>query len=412
MKKIAVIGGGASGMMAAITAHDKSSKVTLFEANDRVGKKLLATGNGKCNFTNDKLNKNCYNGGDRKFIMNVINRFSTENLVDFFCSLGVFSTVKRDGYYYPYSGQASTILDCLRNELSYRGVNVFTQANVKEIKKSVKGYTLSVMVAGKKQTFDFDSVIIAIGSIAGIKGKSKEEHYKLLKGLNLDFVPVVPSLVQLKCSESYLKALSGVRFDGSISLIVNGKTVAKENGEIQLTDYGVSGIPTFQLSRIASYELNNNNKPEISLDFLPDISEEELTQLIMYRPVRNTEQTAEEYFLGITNKKVILQVMKMAGIKSATAACLVNKQSKAKVVKLLKDMRLHVEDTNGFENAQVCAGGVDLSELNDELMLKKWPGLYVVGEACDVDGRCGGYNLQWAFSSGFIAGTFASGKNR
>lgn len=399
-------------MMAAITAHDKSSKVTLFEANDRVGKKLLATGNGKCNFTNEKLNKNCYNGGDRKFIMNVINRFDPDNLVDFFCGLGVFSTVKRDGYYYPYSGQASTILDCLRNELSYRGVNVITEATVKEIKKSSKGYTLSVLADGKKKTFDFDSVIIAIGSIAGLKNKSQDEHYKLINSLDLDFVPVVPSLVQLKCSESFLKALSGVRFDGSISLLLNGKVVAKENGEIQLTDYGVSGIPTFQLSRIASYELADNNKPEVSLDFLPDISEEELTQLIMYRPVRNTEQTAEEYFLGITNKKVILQVMKMAGIKSSTAACLINKQSKAKVVKLLKDMRLHVEDTNGFENAQVCAGGVDLLELNEGMMLKKWPGIFVVGEACDVDGRCGGYNLQWAFSSGYIAGTFASGKNR
>ena len=412
MKKIAVIGGGASGMMAAITAHDKSSKVTLFEANDRVGKKLLATGNGKCNFTNDKLNKNCYNGGDRKFIMNVINRFDSDNLVDFFCGLGVFSTVKRDGYYYPYSGQASTILDCLRNELSYRGVTLVTDATVKEIKKSTKGYSLSVLVEGKKKTFDFDSVIIAIGSIAGLKGKNKEEHYDILKSLDLDFVPVVPSLVQLRCTEGFIKAISGVRFDGRISLLMNGNTLASEIGEVQLTDYGVSGIPTFQLSRIASYELSNGNELEISLDFLPDISEEELMQLIMYRPVRNTEQTAEEYFLGITNKKVILQVMKMAGIKSTTAACLINKQSKAKVVKLLKDMRLHVEDTNGFENAQVCAGGVDLSELNEGMMLKKWPGLYVVGEACDVDGRCGGYNLQWAFSSGYIAGTFASGKNR
>ncbi|MBR4993560.1 MAG: aminoacetone oxidase family FAD-binding enzyme [Lachnospiraceae bacterium] len=409
MKKIAVIGGGASGMMAAIAAHDKSSKVTLFEANDRVGKKLLVTGNGKCNFTNEVLDKDCYNGSDKKFIMNVIKRFDSEKLVAFFCSLGMFSTIKRGGYY-PYSGQASTVLDCLRNELAYIGVNVLTDSPVKAVKKADKGFVVEANIDGKKKNFEFDKVIIAIGSVAGTKAKNSEEHYRLFKGLNLPMAPVVPALVQLRCTDGILKALSGVRFDGTITLFSDGKKIAKESGEIQLTDYGVSGIPTFQLSRIAAYELLKGSKVEVSLDFLPDMPKDELKQLIEYRSVRNTLQSAEEYFLGITNKKVMLQVMKLAGIKAASEACLINKQAKDKVADLLKGLRLTVEDTNGFEAAQVCAGGVMLSELDENLMVKDIPGLYIVGESLDVDGRCGGYNLQWAFSSGRLAGLSASGK--
>lgn len=407
MFQIAVIGGGASGMMAAINAHKKDSKVTLFEANDRVGKKILSTGNGKCNFTNEFISKDCYNGGDIDFIMNAINKFDRDSNVDFFRKLGMFSTIKKGGYY-PYSGQANTVLDCLRNELGYRGVSVLTESKVTKIKKLDNGFQVFASVNDKKKEFTFDKVIVCIGSVAGLRGAKEEDHYSLLKNFELDFVPVVPSLVQLRCSDPFLKALSGVRFDGSVVLCVDGKVVASESGEVQLTDYGVSGIPTFQLSRFAGYALRDGKKPIVYLDFLPDISEEELTEIILHRQVRNTLQTAEEFFLGICNKKIMLQVMKIAGIKQATEACLINEKSKIKLAKLLKSLPLHVEGTNGFEQAQVCAGGLSLSEINENMMVKKIPGLYVAGEALDVDGRCGGYNLQWAFTSGYLAGINAS----
>ena len=407
MKQIAVIGGGASGMIAAIAAHGKNAKVTLFESSDRVGQKILVTGNGKCNFTNEYIGKDCYNGSDSEFIMNALNRFGRDKLVDFFRNLGMFATVKRGGYY-PYSGQASTVLDCLRNELSFKGINVRTNASVKCISNTGDGYVLEITEEGKnKKASYYDDVIISIGSVAGVRGAKVDRHYSLLSDLNLKINPVVPALVQLTCKEDYIKALSGVRFDGTVILCKNDKVLATESGEIQLTDYGISGIPTFQLSRIAAYELLEGGELTAFLDFLPDISKEELIQILLFRQVKNTEQTAEEYFLGITNKKVEMLVLKLLGIKPSSNACLINDKVKTAFAELLKGFKLHINGTKGYENAQICAGGVDLSEITENFELVNHPGIYVTGEALDVDGRCGGYNLQWAFASGYIAGSHA-----
>lgn len=407
MKQIAVIGGGASGMIAAIAAHGKNAKVTLFEASDRVGKKILVTGNGKCNFTNEYIAKDCYNGSDVDYIMNVLGRFGRDRLVDFFRNLGMFATVKRGGYY-PYSGQASTVLDCLRNELSFKGITVKTGVCVNGISHTPKGYILDLTEEGKKKKSScYDKVIVSIGSIAGQRGAKADKHYSLLKDLGIKLNPVVPALVQLTCEEEYIKALSGVRFDGTVVLCKGDKVLATESGEVQLTDYGISGIPTFQLSRIAAYELLKGGTLTAFLDFLPDISKEELIQILLFRQVKNTEQTVEEYFLGITNKKVEMLVLKLLGIKPTSNACLINDGVKTAFAEVLKGFKLHINGTKGYENAQICAGGVDLSELNENLELVNHPGIYVTGEALDVDGRCGGYNLQWAFASGYLAGSHA-----
>jgi len=408
MKRIAVVGGGASGMMAAIAAKNNNTEVTLFELNDRVGKKILATGNGKCNYSNTNIDSSCYNGSNVEFAIKVINKFDREALQDFFLSLGVLSTIKRNGLY-PLSGQANTILDSLRNELSYLGVKVITDACITDVKKTDDAFLLSGLVKERKTNFDFDSVILSFGSIASLRGRDIRNHYQILYKLGLDIIEPVPALVQLRCFDGCLKAMAGVRFDGCITVLDNGKALYSEKGEIQLTDYGVSGIPTFQLSGKTGSLINKGKKLQISLDFLPDISKESLGKNILCRKVRSNDQSCEDFFMGLTNKKIILQVMKQAKIKASDLASSLDEKKKRKVAELLKDFRLNIDKSNGFENAQVCAGGLSLDLVNEDLMVSSIPGLYVTGELLDVDGRCGGYNLQWAFSSGYVAG-LAAGK--
>lgn len=221
-------------------------------------------------------------------------------------------------------------------------------------------------------------------------------------------VPVVPSLVQLRCQEDYMKAVAGVRLDGEITLYIDGKEACRERGEVRLTDYGVSGIPVFQLSRYASYALSEKRKVKVCLNSLPDFTEESYQQFQKERKLQNTEQTAEEYFLGICNKKLMLLFLKLSGIKPTEMMQEVSKEKREKVFALLRNLLLTVTATNPFGQAQVCAGGLSMEAVDEHLQVCNFPGLYVTGELLDVDGRCGGYNLQWAFAGGYTAGQHAA----
>ena len=411
MKKpsVAIIGGGASGMMAGIAAAAKGAEVTIYEKNDRIGKKILATGNGKCNFSNLVLDDTCYNGSGQNVVKSVLERFTPKDCMEFFRVRGMLIK-DRNGYLYPASEQASTVLDLLRMQLSFLKIPVVTECEIISVQKTEKGgYLLTAVREGKKQEFKAQRVILAAGSVAGIPAKKAGKGAcELLKGMDLPVVPLVPALVQLRCKEEFMKSVAGVRLDGEVTLYIEGKEVCRERGEVQLTDYGISGIPVFQLSRFAAYALLRKKNVQIHLNCLPDFSQGEYDAFCKGRSIQNKEQTAEEFFLGICNKKLLLLFMKLSGIKPTDRMMEVPEPKKQKMYDLLRNLILIPTATNPFEQAQVCAGGLDMKAVDENLQVKKYPGFYVVGELLDVDGRCGGYNLQWAFASGNVAGNHAA----
>ena len=402
--KIGVIGGGAAGMMAAITAASEGAVVTLLEGGERVGKKILATGNGKCNLGNLNLSTEDYNGASQEWIGECLSRFNCDDTIRFFRGIGLMLKEK-NGYLYPLSEQADSVLDVLRTELRTSGVEVITEAKVQSVEKTEEG--VFVVRSGEK-TYSFDRVILACGSKAAPKTGSDGSGYKLAKRLGHELIPTVPALVQLQCEEHYLKEVAGVRTDAQIT-VLPGYTDEEitERGELQLTDYGISGIPVFQLSRKVNYllrELGKNGVVEVSVDLLPDYTPEEVAQLWTVRKLLQTDRTVEEFFTGMLNKKLMLLFMKQAGLKRDALVADVEDWRLQTVFDLCKDWRLHVTGSNPYENAQVCAGGVDTAQVNTTMESKLVPGIYLAGELLDVDGRCGGYNLQWAWCSGYLAG--------
>jgi len=405
--KVGVIGGGAAGMMAAITAASQGAEVTILEQGERLGKKILMTGNGKCNLGNLYLNEEMYYGGSPEFIAKSLNKFTTEDTICFFHGLGLMLKNK-NGYLYPASEQAAVVLDVLRNELRVLGVTIITECKVNKIEKREDGSIAVFDGTGGNRSYVFDRVILACGSKAAPKTGSDGSGYKLAKQLGHSIVPTVPALVQLKCREDYLKSVAGVRAEGRLEVWQDGTCVATETGEIQFTEYGISGIPVFQISRVVNYILRNGREPEIVMNLMPDYGEEEFSQLIMRRMLLQTDRTVEEFFTGMLNKKLMSLFIKLAGLKHTLSIEEADEAAKMQVYELCRSWKLHVIGSNPYDNAQVCAGGVDLNEITEEMESRIIPGVYFAGEILDVDGKCGGYNLQWAWCSGYLAGRAAA----
>lgn len=406
--KIGIIGGGAAGMMAAITAASEGAVVTLLEGGERVGKKILSTGNGKCNLGNRNLSEDDYCGADREWIAACLREFDCDDTIRFFQKIGLMLKDK-NGYLYPLSEQAASVLDVLRTELRTVGVEVLTEAKVNSVEASEKG---GFVVAVQDKQFYFDRVILACGSKAAPKTGSDGSGYKLAKRLGHDLIPTVPALVQLRCAESYLKEVAGVRTDARITVMNAGEEIA-EWGELQLTDYGISGIPVFQLSRKVNYllrDMGKNAEAEVVIDLFPAFSGEEFTQMCKERKLFLMDRTVEEFFTGMLNKKLMLLFIKLAGLKRDAMVMEVEDWRLQAVYDLCKNWRLHVIGSNPYDNAQVCAGGVDTTQVGINMESALVPGLYFAGEILDVDGRCGGYNLQWAWCSGYLAGYNAAVK--
>lgn len=406
--RIAVIGGGASGMMAALQAAGEGVQVTIYEKNERIGKKLLSTGNGKCNFSNRNLNSDCYHGGDKKKIAEVLARFDTKACEQFFRDLGMLIK-ERNGGLYPVSEQASTVLDLFRRALAAAGTEIITECEVVEIVPAKGSFDLETMHQGKRRSFQADRVILAAGSRAGTRMGEKDAPVCLLKKLCLPVQEEAPALVQLRCSEDYMKAVAGVRLEARLTIYIEGKETACERGELQLTDYGISGIPTFQLSRFAAYALKKKQRVIVHIDCLPAMNQQDYEAMCKERSVLSRTETAEDFFLGIAHKKLTLLFLRLAGIKPGAPIATVPEAKKQKMFQLYRCFPVTVTGTNSFEQAQVCAGGLKLEAVSDRLEVLKIPGLYVTGELLDADGRCGGYNLQWAFATGYLAGRCAKG---
>ena len=404
-KQIGVIGGGAAGMMAAITAAKEGAHVTILERNDRVGKKILQTGNGKCNLGNRALSVECYHGGDPEWIAAVMERFGTEDTIRFFQSIGLI-VKEKNGYLYPVCEQAAAVLDVLRYELQALGVEILYQCKVTGVERMDSG---KLRVSDGEKTWQFDAVIVTCGGKAAPATGSDGSGFKIAKKLGHTCIPSVPALVQLRCQETdLLKGIAGVRADSEIRIFCDGREVCRERGELQLTDYGISGIPVFQLSSKVNYLLRDRQNVTAQIDFLPDLSPEDYEKLQAGRKLLQGDRTAEEFFTGMLHKKLTSSLLKMAGIRLATPMREVPEEKICNYYYLCRALKLHITESNPYENAQVSAGGVDVKEVEPTMESKLCPGVYFAGEILDVDGRCGGYNLQWAWSSGYLAGHHAA----
>ncbi len=393
-------------MIAAIAAARKGAEVTVLEGGDRIGRKILATGNGKCNFTNAKMDTACFRSNTIESIASFLKEFDQKDTLAFFDSLQMLYKAK-NGYYYPASEQASTVLDVLRFEIEANArIRVLTEQKARAITYQ---RDQKVKVICGTESYVFDRVIVACGSKASPKTGSDGSGYQLLRSLKCgcEIEEVVPALVQLRCKEDYLKSVSGVRIEGAVSLSVDQKEICKEQGEIQLTDYGVSGIPVFQISRFASYGCAHNQKVQVHLDFMPHMQAEEFYEYMRNRKNTLAKRSMEQFCAGLLNKKVCMLFCKMAGISMEQNVGMVSEKAFTSFMKLFKNWTLHVEKPNGFDMAQICAGGLSMKEINTHFAMKKCPSVYVVGELLDVDGICGGYNLQWAWTSGYLAGQYA-----
>lgn len=401
MLKVIVIGGGASGLMAAIHAARGKNKVTIIEQKDKLGKKILATGNGKCNYTNYHQTIDCYRGNDIEGAMQVYQSFDVDQTVAFFKELGIYPK-ERNGYVYPNSGQAASVLDVLVLEAKRLGVTMVTNEKVESVKKIKNGF----MVKTSMNEYTSEHVIITCGGCASSKLGSDGSGYPIAKSLGHSIVKPLPALVQLKSNAKYLKTISGVRTEAEICLKANGKKLAQEKGEILFANYGISGIPVMQISRFASVALDEKRQVELVIDFLPEIRYQELLEDILGRLKYGKNRTAEELLIGLLNHKLIYILLKNVAIDPEMPSSKVKQEQWKKLANQMKAYSMNIVDTNGFENAQTCTGGIPLSEVDLSTMESKAiKGLYFAGEILDVDGTCGGYNLQWAWSSGYVAGT-------
>ena len=401
---VAVIGAGASGITAAIFAARNGARVTVFEKNGEPLKKLLRTGNGKCNITNSSLDLNEYVSSDIDFVKDKLFAFSNNDLIHFFKTLGLV-TKDKNGYVYPLNEQASGVSGVLLKEASVYGIDIKTDAFVNMIVKENDKFLISV--ESEKQRYEFDRVIVSTGTKAGLIKGEKENTDKLLSQFDLDFKSFVPGLCKLILKGFDFENVKGVRNEAKVSLIKNGETVKEEYGEILFWEKGISGICVFNLSNHCVRNIKESDVLALKIDFLPGYDEEgfeEFKEFAAVSMLLNGEKSIYELFNGFLKDKLSSMILAIYGIEPETLVSKISKEQLFEMLDLIKNITFEIENVAGFDSAQVCVGGLDTNELTNDLELKSVPGMYVTGELIDVCGPCGGYNLQWAFTSGAIAG--------
>ena len=392
--------------MAAIESAGYGVETVLFEKNDRVGKKILATGNGKCNLSNLDFHKNKYYCDDKEKLEKIFAAFSVEDTIAFFEKNGMMIKNK-NGYLYPYSEQASTVLDVLRRILKERKVVPITEAGITEV--SFFNKRNSFMIRSREREFFFDRLILSCGGPAGQKMQEGLSGFQIAEGFGHSIKKPMPGLVQLRSKDSFIKGMAGVRLQAFLTLQAEEKVIAREWGELQFTDYGISGIPVFQFSREAGYALAEGKKVSVVVNFFPDYEREQFFSMMYHRFQDMEAASLEEFLLGMIHKKINIAMIKYMGWKPDQKIHEIGWINLKKFMSHFQNLVIHIDRTNGMENAQICAGGVDFSEVDIQLQSKKKKGLYLTGELLDVDGKCGGYNLQWAWTSGCVAGRNAAG---
>ncbi|MGM9521521.1 MAG: aminoacetone oxidase family FAD-binding enzyme [Oscillospiraceae bacterium] len=397
----AIIGGGAAGMMAALTASGiPGCRVILLERADRLGRKLSVTGNGRCNITNTDLAPYHYHGSDPDFVLPALRRFGLNETLEFFRSLGLITVTEPSGRVYPHSDQAGSVVDVMRLSLGSRNVDVRTGAEVYSAKKEGRLFTVRL----SNGVITCDRLIIACGGLAGTRAGGSASGYELLKSFGHRCSKLYPSLVQLKTDNVFTRPLKGVRADAQVSVIENGRELASSAGEVQFTDYGVSGPTVFEVSRAASFARGN---VIIRLDLMRGLSEAELIHIMRSRLA--SQLTLENLLTGVLHNKLGRTVISRCGYSLACPAKDLRDEDLAKIAALIKCCDLKLLGTTGMDGAQVTAGGILTNDFNPYTLESRLvSGLYAAGEVLDIDGDCGGYNLQWAWSSGHTAGLLSS----
>ncbi len=413
-----IIGAGASGLMAAVTARDLGIDVGIVESNDRVGKKVLTTGNGRCNITNQStLNgsdetvalSHKYHSSQADFPLPVLKQFGVRQTVEFFNALGLPLVAIENGRMYPMSLQAASVLEIFRIALEDRDVPIYFKTKVLDVSVSAGHPRFTISCQSETDgpvVYTSDYLFLCTGGLTAPKTGTDGSGYSLAQRLGHTLIHPVPGIVQLKLDYPYLKELSGVKFEGLGHIVVNGECIRSEYGEILFTDYGASGPPILQLSRKAAHRLAQGDQVFLSLELMPDRTEEEVVDFLDTHWGMFGHRTVAASFIGILNKKLIPVLLKEAGIdQEQNLLCQdLSWKTKKTLYRLMKQWDFPVLDTNGFANAQTTAGGIDTTELTPGTLESKLvPGLYLCGEVMDVDGDCGGYNLQWAWSSGYVA---------
>ena len=478
---VAVIGGGAAGMMAAIEAARAGAIVTLIEKNPQLGKKLAMTGNGRCNYTNLDMSDRIggkFRGFHPEFAAPALDALPPEAVLNWFCAIGVEPRF-RGSYVYPNSDQASAVVDALREELHRLSVKVHYNAEVKSVqrvdadtevstaKASVPGKAAPASEIREKRDAGYfmiqctdavvkaDRVILAAGSKAAPKTGSNGDGYFIARKLGHTIVPYVPALCGIRCAGDAFRELAGIRTEAALELVIDGHSVDREAGELQLVDYGISGIPVFQLSRYAAYALQEGKKAAVYINFLPGFTEagaavrnskrassasgistievsaaknaqnaraevsccaakaedpkDLAVQLYRQRQERLAGRKMESFFTGLLHQKLGQLLLRMASVRPELPVAELSEKQLRSLASLSVRFKAECVEMNGFLQAQVVAGGVDTTEVDPGTMASRLvPGLYFAGEVLDIDGICGGYNLQWAWASGFVAGRHAA----
>lgn len=424
MKKVfdaVVIGGGASGLTAAIFAARCGCRVLVLEQKEKLCKKIYATGNGKCNFTNKDWQASYFRGSDFSLAEPVLRSFSLEDTLLFFKEIGVYP-MERNGYYYPASEQAASVAESLSREAARLGVVCLTGVKVtrayreqgieKETEQGENNHGTIFVAETDQGSFFGKSMVLATGGKASPAHGSDGSGYPFVKSFGHRVMPTLPAIVQLKADGKFFKTLAGVRIGGRVTLHIGNENYSEE-GELLFAAYGISGIPVMQVSRYASVALYEKKNVMAELDLFPMLTENELAEEISLRFRRMKENTAEEAMTGLCNHKINYVMLQQCGLEPTKKASAYGKKEATALAEIIKHFTVKITDTNGFEQAQACTGGVPLAELTESMESKLAPGLFITGELADIDGTCGGYNLQWAWSSGAaagkkIGGTYAS----
>ena len=399
---IGIIGGGASGMAAALAAAEGTgNQVILMERQTRVGRKLLSTGNGRCNLTNLHASSGGYHGNDPEFARYAIDSFPPEAALTWFRSLGLLTVAESSGRVYPYSDQANSVVDVLRFGLEKPNIRVMLGFEVEKVKKTPTGFR----VDAKGETVECEKLIIACGGLAGTKLGGSMSGYKLLRSLGHSCTRLRPTLVQLKSGWSGCAGLKGVRANCHAEILHNGEKTAESTGQLQFTEYGLSGPVIFEISRDVC---QGSGEWQCRLDFLPEISEEDLRRELSRR--RETSLPVSELLTGILHNRLGRVLTQSAGLKPNVPVRDLSDWEIGQAVSAVKHLEVSLTEPMGMDSAQVTAGGIVTAEFDETTMESNLvPGLYACGEVLDIDGDCGGYNLQWAWSSGRLAGLHAGG---